>query len=350
MPNDSLLAALDRARETYSQRQKTAASLLAALKGTTGALGKTSRALRDYAEQNQAAQGDGLAQARHAFGTLRLREEAIDPLLPELRREVKVLTGLNTALKDALAALRGESVDVVKLGRSYSALQNAKVQDEGLAALMPGIEQELAEAQRALGNTFGLALRHALAEQGIELGGRPPRFEIGRFELVADFVNRSASLSYGKNLVARRIPLSVEQVVKSYQREAKAIMGRNEDGARWIEQLYTAWETVRRKRGTSELRVSIVECFFEMVLLRQARNFRNTPSKNSFVEYSRAQFAYDFFLFTAEQRLAHKGLHAFGLVATKSQTENPDRSIWIVEGDSPHIGNYIADLKFDRDE
>src|SRR5262245_32809306 len=133
MPNDSLLAALDRARETYSQRQKTAASLLAALKGTTGALGKTNRALREYAEQNQAAQGNGLAQAQQAFGTLRLREEAIDPLLPDLRREVKALTDLNTALKDALAALRSESVDVIKLGRSHSALQNAKVQDAHLA-------------------------------------------------------------------------------------------------------------------------------------------------------------------------------------------------------------------------
>lgn len=350
MPNETLLAALERARETYSQRQKTTAGLLAALKGTTGALGKAGRALREYAEQNQAASGNGLAQAQQAFGSLRLREEAIDPLLPDLRREAKALTDLNTALKDAVAALRAESVDVVRLGRAHSALQSTRVQDAELTALLPEIEQELAEAQAALGSTFGVALRHALAEQGIELGGRPPRFEIGRFELVADFVSRNASLSYGKNLVVKRIPLSVEQVIKAYQREAKAIMGRNEDGARWMDQLYTAWETVRRKRGISEPRANIVEIFFEVVLIRQARAFRNSPTKNSFVEYSRAQFAYDFFLFTDKQHLEYKGMRAFGLVATKSQTENPDRSIWIVNGDGPHDGTYIADLKFDRDE
>jgi hypothetical protein len=37
-------------------------------------------------------------------------------------------------------------------------------------------------------------------------------------------------------------------------------------------------------------------------------------------------------------------------VATKSQTDNVERSIWIVDGDSPHAGNYIADVKFDKDE
>ena len=71
-------------------------------------------------------------------------------------------------------------------------------------------------AQRALGDTFGLALRHALAAQGIELGGRPPRFEIGRFELVANFVSRTATLSYGKELVLKRVPLSVEAAIKAW--------------------------------------------------------------------------------------------------------------------------------------
>jgi hypothetical protein len=39
----------------------------------------------------------------------------------------------------------------------------------------------------------------------------------------------------------------------------------------------------------------------------------------------------------------------FGHGATKSQAESADKSIWIVEGDSPHAGRYIADVVFDRD-
>ncbi len=148
----------------------------------------------------------------------------------------------------------------------------------------------------------------------------------------------------------KRVPLSVEAAIGAYQREAKAIMGRSEDGARWMEQLYTAWEAVRRKRGSTDLRANIVECYLELVLLRQSRAFRSAPSRHDFTDYSRAQFAYDFYEFAGRQQITYKGLRAFGPVATKSQTDNVERSIWVVDGDSPHSGNYISDVKFDKDE
>ena len=350
MPNDSLISAIEGLRETYSQRQRATNGLLAALKGTTGALSKANRSLKEYADQNANLNRSEIAQAQQAFGAARLKDDAIDPLMPDLRREVKSLTGLVTALKDAQAALRGEAVDVVKLGHAYKALQESKLRDPALDALLPQIDQELQQGQRALGDTFGVALRHALAELGIEIGGRPPRFEIGRFEIVADFVSRAASISYGKNLVSKRVPLSVEAVIKAYQRDAKAITGRNEDGARWIEQFYNAWENARRRRATSDQRANIVDCYYEQVLLRQARGFRSAPSKHVFVDYSRAQFAYDFFEFANQQRCDYRGLRVFGHGATKSQAESADKSIWIVEGPSPHDGRYIADVVFSKDE
>ncbi len=348
MSDLALIEALEQLRERYAQRQKLAANLEAALKGAAGSLGKAQRTLRDYVERGQGI--DGAPGALDALASSRLRDEAIDPLLPALRRETKLLTAQAAALKDAVAALRAETVDVVKLGRAQAALAGSKLADPELAALLPRLADELEAGQRALGDTFGLALRHALAERGLELGGRPPRFELGPFELAADFVGRSATLSYGKNLVARRVPLSVEAVLKTYDRETKAIMGRNEDGARWMGDLYAAWEAARRRKGGAEPRVGIVECYLELVLLRQPKAFRSTPSKGAFVDYSRAQFAYDFYTFTTRTPVQHQGMRAFGLVATKSQTDNPERSLWIVEGESPHDGRYIADVKFDKDE
>jgi len=350
MPDATLVAELERLRESYSQRQKTTNGLLAALKGTSSALAKAQRAMREYAAQGEPTANGALAQAQQALAASRLKDEAVDPLLPELRREAKALTATAAALKDALAALRAETPDVIKLGRAYEQLQAGKRPDPALRALLPGLAQELDAGQRALGHTFGLALRHALAEQGVSLGGRPPEFELGPFELDANFVGRSATLSYGKNMVNKRVPLSVEAVVGAYQRELKQITGRNEDGPRWVEQLHSAWESVRRRRGSTELRANIVECYLEMVLLRQPKVFRSAPSKSSFADYSRAQFAHDFFAFTGRRPLLHKGLRAFGHVATKSQTDNDERSIWIVEGDNAHAGRYIADLSFDRDE
>ncbi len=349
MTDVALVEAVEQLRESYGRRQKLAANVLAALKGTASSLGKAGRVLREYAERN--GSDDGAAgRALEVLADVRLRDEAIDPLQPSLRREIKALTKQAVALRDAATALRGEAVDVVKLGHALSTLQAGKIQDEALAALLPQLEHELKQGQQALGHTFGLALRHALAERGIKLDGRPPRFEIGPWDLDASFVSRSASLSYGKNLVVKRLPLSVEGVLRSYERADKAVTGRNEDGARWIEQLHSAWETVRRGRDSAEPRANIVECYFELAMLRQSRAFRSEPTKAGFIDYSRAQFAYDFQEFTVRHPMQHAGLRAYGLVATKSQAGRDERSIWIVDGNSPHDGRYIADIKFDRNE
>jgi hypothetical protein len=65
MPNDALISELDRLRETYSQRQKATNNLLATLKGTTAALGKTNRLLREYADLNPNT--NDIAKAQQSF-------------------------------------------------------------------------------------------------------------------------------------------------------------------------------------------------------------------------------------------------------------------------------------------
>jgi hypothetical protein len=230
MPNDALITALEDLRDTYSQRQRATNSLLAALRGVTGSLGTAGRTLSEYAGQSPGLDRARLSRAQEAFDALRLKDDAIDPLLPDLRREVKALTGVLAALREALTELRGDVVDVARLGHAYNALQAVKVPDDAITALLPSIAEDLEQAQRALGETFGWALRDALADQGIAISGRPPRFEVGRFEIAADFGTRRAAISYGKNLVARRVPLSVDAVIRAYQHGARAIMGRNEDG------------------------------------------------------------------------------------------------------------------------
>ena len=341
MPNDALIGSLDRLRDSYTQRQRATNALLTAFKGTTGALTKASRALREYADQRAAELGDAQQSFAEGAPAAELRETVIDPLVPDLRRELKALGSLNAALKDAGAALSGDSVDVVKLGRAVGALQNGKLRDPDLDALMPDLQRELQEAQRALGDTFGRALRDALAVQGIEIQGRPPRFAIERFEVVADFVNRSASISYGKELLQKRVPLSVEAVIAAYGRERKAIMSRAEDRARWLDLLHTAWKSVPHR---AEDRANIVECYVQLTLLRQPRKFWSAPTKAAFADYSRAQFAYDFFQFTNGDDAA--GPRVASHESTKSQAGVDEKSIWIVEGAGPHDGRYISDIVF----
>src|SRR5437763_14399901 len=127
MPNDALISALEDVRDTYSQRQRATNSLVAALRGATSSLSKAGRTLSEYAGQGPGLDRARLSQTQEAFDSLRLKDDAIDPLLPDLRREVKAITGVLAALREALTALRGDTVDVVALGHAYNALQAAKV-------------------------------------------------------------------------------------------------------------------------------------------------------------------------------------------------------------------------------
>lgn len=346
MPDQSLIDDLNTLLEVYVQRRRATDTLLRNLKGANNALTKARRALDDYAEQNTNLDEALVIRPQQALESFNFKEDVFDVLQLDLRRESKELANQVKALRDTIAALQGEMVDLIKLDHAYQVLQQSPFQDEQLQAILPDLASEIEQAQAQLGVEFGAALRDALAELGIRIGGRPPRFEVGRFEILANFVNRSAAISYGKTELVPRVKLSLDTLIKTYQSEAQSVENRNEDGERWIQQLYEAYERARTKKGKNSTRVNIVDCYYEMVLLRQKRNFSSAPSKKSFVDYNRAQFAYDFYEFTHKQRLAHNGLSVAAHTATKSQADSPSRSMWIVEGESPHDGRYIADVEF----
>lgn len=351
MQNEALLTDVEGLQEAYTQRQRALKNLLGAFKNTGSALGKANRTLRDYVTV-AVAPTENVGAAQQALTDLRLKDDVLDPLSAELRREIKLVATIETALKDAANALRGESVDVVRLSQALQTLQARAPQsgDSALQELLPPLSSALSEAEHVLSMAFGESLRHALAAQGLELKGRPPRFELGRFEIAANFSGRAATISYGKEIVNKRVALSVDAVIKAYQREVRLITGRSEDGQRWLEQLYQAWNYVRLKREIRGERVNLVDCYIEMIQLRQSKAFRIAPSRSTFSEYSRAQFAYDFFEFVERQRLSYNGWRARVHESTKSQTDVPERSIFMVEGESPFQGRFMSDITFSEEK
>jgi hypothetical protein len=344
MPNEPLIQQLELLRDNYTRQQKAASALQAALKNVTNVQNRIQKAFSQYVEQNS---GVDVNNAQTVFANDRLKEDAVDPLLPDLRRELKGLAAISGALKDALSALSSEPVDVVRLDKAVSHLQTAAPQD--IADVIPELNEELELAQRALGDEFGAKLRDALAEQGIGIGGRAPKFEIGRFELEANFAKRFIVLRYGKDVVVPHASITVDAALKAYQTATKLIGGRTQDGKAWIAQFYEAYQRARRKLGVDGVRVNIVECYVEMVILRQGRAFSSEPSKRTFTDYSRAQFIYDFFEYANLQRIAHNGQVVRAHSATKSQADSAAKSMWIVEGDTPYDGRYIADVEFEKE-
>ena len=337
MPNETLITQLDELRDSYVQQQKAITAVQAAFKANTDAQNKTLKALKDY---NAAVD---ISAAQDAFAQSRLKEEVIDPLVPDLRRELKTVTTVIGALKDASVALRGEPVDVIKLDKGVSLLRASNQQN--LGDLLPELSTELELAQLALSDEFGQKLRDALAQEGIIMTRSGSKFVIGRFEPEANFSKRFIILRYGKDVVVPRVSITVDAALKAYQNASKLIIGRSQDGKSWIARFYEAYQ----KQGGDISRINIVDCYVEFVVLNQGRNFFSEPSKRTFKDYSRAEFIYDFYEFVDRQRLAHNGLVVKAHSAMKSQTDNPTKSMWVVEGDSPYDGRYIADVEWEKE-
>src|SRR5258707_1024241 len=104
MPNEALITAVDSLRDQYSQRQKVTQNLLTALKGTPATLAKTARALHEYAEQGGSIDQNKLGQAQQTFEALRVKDDAVDPLTPDLKRETKWLASVLSVLRDIVSA------------------------------------------------------------------------------------------------------------------------------------------------------------------------------------------------------------------------------------------------------
>jgi hypothetical protein len=344
MANEVLIQQFDSLRAMYDQQQRRATALQSALKALPAAQTNAQRILQDYQAENATVD---VTQIQGRLTDLRLKEDAIDPLMPELRREGKQLATIITALKDSLAALRSDPVDVVRLSKALAALD--PLPHQAIRDILPAAHEELSVAERQLSDAFGVRLRDALANEGIALNGRPPKFEIVRFELEANFSGRLLTLRYGKDMVVPKLPITIEAALKAYQTAVKTIVGRTLDGQSWIATFYEAYTNAQRKGALTTARVNIVDCYIEMVLLRQGKAFKSEPSKRTISDYTRAQFIYDFYEVTGKARQAHVGRIVKASVATKSQTDNPSRSMWIVEGDSPHDGRYIGDVEFESE-
>jgi hypothetical protein len=346
MPSQALIDSLNNLLNQYTQRRRAADGLLRGLKGASDALTKADRALAEYTETDSTLDAAQINQAQQVLGRIQFKDRVYDTVQLDLRRESKALAKQVGAVRDAITSLQSEIVDLIKLDRAYQSLLESPLHNAELAAVLPELAQEVEQAQERLGNEFGAALRGTLAEMGIQVAGRPPRFEVGRFEILTNFVNRSASISYGKTVLVPRVKLSLDTLIKAYQGQVVAVEGRNEDGSQWIQQFYAAWGNVGRKANKNPPRVNIVDCYYELVLLRQKRSFYSAPSKGAFVDYNRAQFVYDFYEFAHRQHLDHQGLYVAAHTATKSQADSPSRSMWIVEGGGPHDGRYVSDVAF----
>ncbi len=273
-----------------------------------------------------------IGEARRLMANeVRLRQAVIKPFDQALRA-LKDPHKNAVALHEA-ATLLAQAPEELSLGNSFSKLvkQLREVADENLSELE---------------FTFARDLREAFAAEGVKLDGPPTELIADLFVIKPDLRKKQVDISFSRQPVTKgAIKLDVERVLAAWQRARKEICERKVDYNELVSELFEAYQRILKLNGNKMgWRAGIVDCYRELVLVRQPLGFRRTPSKSSFVDYPKTHFAYDMLQLRRNHSLIHEG-HRLNLgTATIDVGSDSTRAMFLATG--ANEGAFIKDLYF----
>ena len=144
--------------------------------------------------------------------------------------------------------------------------------------------------------TFARDLREAFSAKGITLGGNSASELIAElFVIKVDMRRKQVDMTFSRQPVTdKKIKLNIEQVVAVYDRARREICERNIDLTGFLGELWEAYQRVLKLSDKSiGTRTIIVDCYRELIMVRQPASFRKTPSKQKFLDYPKTHFAFD---------------------------------------------------------
>lgn len=275
---------------------------------------------------------------------------ALQDAQQELEPRLKALQAANSALKRATRLAGEEKSDALAMQKALLKLQATAepIASAQLDQAVSAFAEQTREALDALAFQFARDLKEVFEQRGQSVSGRPPTLVVDSLVLHIDIATRKAQWFYGREALTRPIPLSLTTILKAYDQKRRSVLERTIDVAAFLAELHRAWQDCldKRQRPPVGKRINVVETYSQLVLNRQSARFWNSPSRSTFKDYERSFFVRDLVLAQTAPTLGADGktLHLRLGVATKSQADNPMRSIWLPQ--SALDGEYYADLAF----
>jgi len=276
--------------------------------------------------------------------SVQVAQSALDP-------QFKALRAATGALNQAVKLAAEERMDALAMQKSLAKLEVAaeQVTDPAFTQAVADFAAATRQALDDLAFHFAHDLKETFEQRGETVTGRPPTLVVGELVLQIDIAARKAQWLYGKEALTKAIPLSINGIIKAYDKQRKAIMERKFDATAFLTELHTAWNELLAKRSQRPPggRINLIELYSQVVMNRQIQRFWNAPSRSTFKDYDRAHFVRDLVL-------AHDapGVNVDGQtvslrlgVATKNQAESAARSIWVPK--SALDGDYYASIWFE---
>jgi hypothetical protein len=266
-----------------------------------------------------------------------------------LANEVKLRQAVIKPLDQALRALKDPHKNAVALHEAAALLEQPPAElpvENGFGKFVKEL-REVADANLSeLEFTFARDLRAAFVAEGVKLEGPPTELIAELFVIKPDLRKKQVLITFSRQPVTKgAIKLDVERVLSAWQRARKEICERKVDYDELLKELFETYERLLKlNAGKMGWRAGIVECYRELVMVRQPLGFRRTPSKSSFVDYPKSHFIYDMLQLRRSHSLVHEG-HRLNLgTATIDVGSDSTRAMFLATG--ANEGAFIKDLYF----
>jgi hypothetical protein len=270
-----------------------------------------------------------------------------------LSNEVKLRSNVIKPLENALRALKDPHKNAVDLAEAHATLEKPPIElalpdnyTQSIQQLKEIADENLAELEF----TFARDLRAAFAEKGITLGGNSAsEMTAELFVIKVDMRRKQVDMTFSRQPVTdKKIKLNVEQVIAVYERAKKDICERNVDLKVLSGELFEAYNRVLRLSEKSiGTRTIIVDCYRELIMVRQPASFRKTPSKQKFVDYPKTHFAFDMMQLRRSQAMNFDG-HRLNLgTATIDVGSDSARAMFLAT--DANEGQFIQHLYFTKE-
>lgn len=284
--------------------------------------------------------------------------EILSAELSEVRKvlanEVKLRSNVIKPLENAVRALKDPHKNAVALAEACATLEKPPPELDLSDNYQPLIRQLKTIADENLAElefTFARDLRETFGEKGIALGGSSASELIADlFVIKVDMRGKQVDMTFSRQPVTdKKIKLNVEQVVTVYERARREICERNVDLNALLGELFEAYRRVLKLSdkpvGT---RTIIVDCYRELIMVRQPAAFRKTPSKQKFLDYPKTHFAFDMMRLRRSGQFINDGYRLNLGTATIDVGSDSARAMFLAT--DANEGQFIQHLYFTKEK
>lgn len=220
-----------------------------------------------------------------------------------------------------------------------------KLAAQALDAVDGWAQERRRSLRERLGRELGAACERAGLTMRVVSREAPAEIRIPPLAVRVDFERGSAELRFAQEPLGQ-VAADAEAIVAAVVK-TKAALDRSLDAAAFFDACLAAWKAARVATGAPE-RVEILDFLPYLAIGMQKPGFRSAPTKENFVSYPRAQFAYDVLRLRRELGFSRNGYRMNLGVATGTTASQKKRVVYLEDEDG--VGEYKLTVFFTKEE